>query len=105
LIVAAHAPKTNLDASLIKAVVRAHDWFEMLKNRTVESITDLAKIEDVQRTYPSRIIPLAFLAPDITEAILEGRQPINLSLDRLLAAMPLPLEWDAQHSALGFPAR
>jgi len=105
LIVAAHAPKTNPDVSLIKAVVRAHEWFEMLKNRTVESITDLAKIEDVQRTYPSRIIPLAFLAPDITEAILEGRQPIDLTLDRLLAAMPLPLAWDAQRTVLGFSAR
>jgi hypothetical protein len=77
----------------------------MLKSRTVESITSLAKAEDVQRTYASRIIPLAFLAPDITEAILEGRQPIDLSLDRLLAAMPLPFCWDAQRIALGFPAR
>jgi site-specific DNA recombinase len=90
---------------LIKAVVRAYAWFEMLKNRTVESITDIAKVEDVQRTYPSRIMPLAFLAPDITEAILKGRQPIDLSLDRPLAAMPLPLAWDAQRTALGFPAR
>lgn len=71
----------------------------------VESISDLARIEDVQRTYPSRIIPLAFLAPDITEAILDGRQPLDLSLDRLLETMPLPLAWDAQRKVLGFPAR
>ena len=76
----------------------------MIKNRTVESITDLAKIEDVQRTYPSRIIPLVFLAPDITEAILEGRQPIDLTLDRLLAAMPLPLTWNDQRTVLGISA-
>ena len=94
LIVAAHMPKFNPDSALIKVVVRAHDWFEMLKNRKVESISDLARIENVQRTYPSRIIPLAFLAPDITEAILEGRQPIDLTLDRLMTAMPLPLAWD-----------
>ena len=105
LIVAALVPKTNPDAALIKAVVRAHQWFEMLKNRTVESISDLARIEKVQRTYPSRIIPLAFLSPDITAAILEGRQPIDLSLDRLLEAMPLPLAWDEQRAVLGFPAR
>ena len=105
LIVAAHAPKANPDAALIKAIVRAHEWFEMLKNRAVESITDLAKVEGVRRTYPSRIIPLAFLAPDITEAILEGQQPIDLTLDRLQAAMPLPLTWDDQRAALGFPAR
>jgi hypothetical protein len=105
LIVAALVPKTNPDAALMKAVVRAHQWFEMLKNRTVESISDLARIEKVQRTYPSRIIPLTFLAPDITAAILEGRQPIDLSLDRLLEAMPLPLAWDEQRAVLGFPVR
>jgi hypothetical protein len=105
LIVAAHAPKSNPDAALIKAVVRAHAWFEMLKNRKVESISDMAKAENVQRTDLSRMIPLAFLAPDITGAVLEGTQPIDLSLDRLLAAMPLPLGWDAQRAALGFSAR
>jgi DNA invertase Pin-like site-specific DNA recombinase len=105
LIVAAHMPKSNPDSALIKVVVRAHNWFEMLKNRKVESISELARAESVQRTYPSRIIPLVFLAPDITEAILEGRQPIDLSLDRLMAAMPLPLAWDEQRAALGFAAR
>jgi len=104
LIVSAHEPKTRPDASLIKALVKAHEWFGMLRSRTVESITDLAKKENVQRTYPSRIIPLAFLAPDIVEAILDGRQPIELSLDRLLASMPLPLDWREQRAVLGFPA-
>lgn len=105
LIVAARAPKANPDPVLIKAIVHAHEWFEMLKTRAVESITDLAKVESVQRTYPSRIIPLAFLAPDITKAILEGQQPIDLTLDRLQAAMPLPLASDDQRTALGFHAR
>ena len=102
LIVAAHMPKSSPDQPLIKVVVRAHNWFEMLKNGKFELISELARAENVQRTYPSRIIPLAFLAPDITEAILEGRQPIDLSVDRLLSAMPLPLAWDAQRAALGF---
>lgn len=102
LIVAAQGSKANPDVALIKAIVRANKWFEMLKSRKVESISDLARNEDVQRTYPSRLIPLAFLAPDITGAILEGTQPIDLTLDQLLASMPLPLEWDAQRAALGF---
>ena len=95
--------------SYLFASCKQHDFNNMalsqMKSRAVESITDLAKIEDVQRTYPSRIIPLAFLAPDITEAILEGRQPIDLTLDRLLAAMPLPLAWNDQRTMLGFAAR
>jgi hypothetical protein len=74
----------------------------MLKDQAVDSITELAKREDVQRSYASRILPLAFLAPDIAEAILDGCQPIDLSLDRLITSMPLPLAWDAQRKALGF---
>jgi hypothetical protein len=105
LIVAAHMAKTNLNPTLIKAIVRAHRWLEKLKACEVESIADLANTENVKRTYPSRIMPLAFLAPDITEAILEGRQPIDLSLERVLAASPLSLVWDAQRAALGFPSR
>jgi len=101
LIVAALVPKTNPDAVLIKAVVRAHQWFEMLKNRTVESITEIAKAEGLPRTYVSSVIPFALLAPDITSAVLEGTQPIDLSLDRLINAK-LPLDWAAQRSVLGF---
>jgi site-specific DNA recombinase len=105
LIVAAHEPATNQDSNLIKAIVRAQSWFELLKSRQVESITDLAQREGMNRTYASRLVPLAFLAPDITESILDGRQPVDLSLDRLLALMPLPLKWDEQRTALGFSAR
>lgn len=101
LIVAALVPKTNPDAVLIKAVVRAHQWFEMLKNRTVESITEIAKAEGLPRTYVSSVIPFALLAPDITSAVLEGTQPIDLSLDRLINAK-LPLDWAEQRSVLGF---
>jgi hypothetical protein len=101
LIVAALLPKTNPNAVLIKAIVRAHQWFEMLKNRTVQSITDIAKAEHLPRTYVSSVMPFALLAPDIIEAILEGTQPIDLNLDRLINA-PLPLDWAEQRSVLGF---
>ncbi|MGV8996871.1 MAG: recombinase family protein [Parvibaculaceae bacterium] len=101
LVVAAHAPDRNPDPVLIKAIARAHRWFEMLKTGQVASITEIAKRENTPRTYASRIIPLAFLAPDITVTILEGRQPIELTLDHLLNAMPLPLGWDEQRKVLG----
>lgn len=52
-----------------------------------------------------RKVPLALLAPDITEAILDGRQPLDLSLERLLSLMPLPLSWVEQRSVLGFLGR
>ena len=101
LIVAAHAPKTNPDAVLIKAIVRGHQWFEMLKNRKAMSITDIANTERLPRTYVGSVIPFALLAPDITEAILEGTQPIDLNLDRLIN-LSLPIDWAEQRSVLGF---
>jgi site-specific DNA recombinase len=101
LIVAAHTPKTNPDAVLIKAIVRGHQWFEMLKNGTANSITDIAIAEKLPRTYVGSVIPFALLAPDITEAILEGAQPIDLNLDRLIN-LSLPIGWAEQRSVLGF---
>ena len=101
LIVQAHAPKLNPDPVLIKALVRAHQWFDMLKNRTVESISEIAKSEKLPRTYVSSVIPFALLAPDITETILEGTQPIDLNLDRLINAAH-PLHWAEQRLILGF---
>ncbi len=101
LIVAAHAPKTNPDAVLIKAIVRGHQWFEMLKSRKVLSISDIANAEKLPRTYVGSVIPFALLAPDITGAILEGTQPIDLNLDRLIN-LSLPIDWAEQRSVLGF---
>lgn len=101
LIVAALLPETNPDPVLIKAIVRAHHWFGMLRSRSVESIADIARAEGLPRTYVGSVIPFAFLAPDITAAILDGTQPVDLSLDRLMNAR-LPLDWAGQRSALGF---
>jgi site-specific DNA recombinase len=101
LIVAAHAPKTNPDPILIKAIVRGHQWFEMLKSHKALSITEIAQAEKLPRTYVGSVIPFALLAPDITEAILEGTQPIDLNLDRLIN-VSLPINWAEQRSVLGF---
>lgn len=53
-------------------------------------------------SYFSRIVRLAYLAPDITTAILDGRQPATLSATRLAEAWALPITWAAQRRALGF---
>jgi len=101
LIVTDALPKSRPDTILIKAVTRAHQWFEMLKNRAAESITDIAKGERLPRTYVGSVIPLAFLAPDVTSAILDGTQPIDLNLAKLITAA-LPIEWEEQRVVLGF---
>ena len=63
------------------------------------TIEDLARAKDVNATYVSRVLRLTLLAPDIVEAILDGRQPAELGLDDLLDAFPL--EWEAAARTLG----
>jgi len=63
----------------------------------------LARETEFDERYISRIIPLAFLAPDITEAILEGRQLPGLALDK--CGVDVPLEWVYQRAAVGHADR
>ena len=69
----------------------------------IGSIAGLARAEGRQRTYVGRLLPLAFLAPDITEAIVEGRQPPSMTIDRLRD--PIPMDWNEQRKMLGFRVR
>ena len=62
----------------------------------------LAEREGVSRSYFTRVVRLSYLAPDITQAILDGRQPRDLTADKLLAHSRLPLAWPEQRTALGF---
>jgi hypothetical protein len=88
----------RVDTALVKAMVRAHHWRQMLESGEYASSAELAKAEKVNASYLSRILRLSLIAPDITEAILAGRQPSTLQLDDLLK--PLPAAWTLQHSAL-----
>lgn len=88
----------RIDTALIKAVVRAHRWRQMLESSEYTSSAELAKAEKVNDSYLSRILRLTLIAPDIIEAILVGSQPSTLQLDDLLK--PLPVAWSQQHSAL-----
>ena len=58
------------------------------------TLEDLAKAKGVNATYVSRVLRLTLLAPEIVEAILDGRQPAELQLDDLLRGFAL--EWDWQ---------
>jgi hypothetical protein len=88
----------RVDTALVKAIVRAHRWRQMLESGEYNSSAELAKAEKVNASYLSRILRLTLIAPDIIEAILTGRQPSTLQLDDLLK--PLPATWAQQRSAL-----
>ena len=92
------SPAPRVDAALLKALVRAHRWREMLESCEYASAADLAKAEKVNDSYLSRILRLTLLAPAIVQAIVDGQQRSTLQLDDLLK--PLPTEWEAQESSL-----
>ena len=93
------SPAPRVDTALVKAVVRAHRWRQMLESGEYSSSAELAKAEKVNDSYLSRILRLTLLAPDIIEAILAGRQPSTLQLDDLLK--PLPAVWAQQFALFG----
>ncbi len=66
-----------------------------------QSISDLVRNAGCTEDYVRRILKLAFLSPDIMEAILQGKQPQGVTLSHILQ-VDLPLSWHAQREALGF---
>jgi hypothetical protein len=92
------SPAPRVDSALVKAVVRAHRWRQMIESGKYASSAELAKAEMVNDSYLSRILRLTLIAPDIIEAILTGSQPNTLQLDDLLK--PLPSAWEQQRSEL-----
>ena len=88
------------DLSLIKVIARAYEWWQRLSFGKALSISDLASAEGVSGSHVSRVLRLAFLAPDIVEAILDGRRPVELTAKRLLLRENLSLNWPAQRRQL-----
>ena len=92
-------PRPRVDNTMVKAIARAHRWKRLMESGRFASVTELAEAEKINQSYLCRVLRLALLAPDIVEAILDGRQPAALQMDALLK--PMPLEWAAQRAALG----
>ena len=88
------------DATLVQLVRDGHRWFEDLRMGRAATIAAIAERDRQQVSHVSRNLSLAFLAPDITEMILTGRQPITLTPERLKAARPLPVDWTQQRALL-----
>ena len=90
------------DARLIKLLIKARRFNAALVGSDGVPFAALARQQGVSPSYFTRLVRLSYLAPDITQAILDGRQPPDLSSDKLLAHSRLPLAWQGQRTLLGF---
>lgn len=91
------------DQGLINLVADARRWSAELLDGTSSTIRQIEDREGGRSGSVSRILPLAWLAPDISTAILEGRQPQHLTAKMLRSLSELPLDWHEQRKILGFP--
>lgn len=92
---------TRADPALVKAMARAHRYQRMLDQGRHGSLTELAAAEKIDRSFAGKLLSLTLLAPDLVEAILEGR--CEAGLTTLLR--PLPAFWPEQASALAAESR
>jgi len=83
-------------------VAQAHQWIDALATGDSEGVQDIAKRDGTDPSDVGRILQLALLAPDIVEAILAGRQPIDLTAMRLKRIGTLPTDWQNQRRVLEF---
>jgi hypothetical protein len=84
----------HIDNAMVKAVARAFRWRDMLEGGEYATIREIAHAEKINETYVGRVLRLTLLAPEIVEAIVNGRQPAGLQLDGLMR--PFALDWTEQ---------
>ena len=87
------AQSRRADSTLVKALARAFRWKRMLESGDYATIAELAEREGIAPSYMTRVMRLTLLAPDIVEAILDGKQAPEVTLARVLE--PFSLEWQA----------
>lgn len=83
------------DNTLVKALARAFRWKGMLESGEFASISELAEKEGIAFTYMARLMRLSLLSPELVDAVMDGRQPANITLANLMD--PLPADWKEQH--------
>jgi site-specific DNA recombinase len=86
--------------SLIKAIARAHDWYEQIVAGGMTGRRSIGKATGLDERYVAQILHAAFLAPDIVDAILDGQQPVGLTMEKLRKRPPV--DWQEQRTRLGF---
>ena len=86
----------HIDNAMVKAIARAFRWRDMLESGEYATIREIADAEKINESYVGRVLRLTLLAPDIVEAILNGRQPAEMTLAVLM--QPFPVAWREQRA-------
>ena len=73
-------PSSRVDDTLVKALARAFRWRRLLEIGVHGTVDEIARAEGINASYVSRILRLTLLAPDIVEAVLDGRQAPELTI-------------------------
>jgi hypothetical protein len=89
--------RARVDNAMVKAIARAHRWRRLIESGEYATIREIANAERINETYVGRVLRLTLLAPDIVEAIINGRQPAGLQLDGLMRRFPAG--WEEQRIA------
>jgi DNA invertase Pin-like site-specific DNA recombinase len=96
---AGSAPR-RIDQALLLALAQARSWVRGLRHGEYANTAEIARRFDLSEPHVRRLLRFAYLAPDMVEAIVEGRQPRTLTVRLLLRG--IPLAWTDQRAALGF---
>ena len=93
----------GFDVPMIKTLGKAFYWKRLLEEGRYPTTTDLARALKLEPGWVAEVLRLTLLAPDIVEAILDGRQPRHLNLQTLRGRHDLlPRDWAEQRKVLGF---
>jgi len=84
----------HVDNAMVKAIARAFRWRDMLETGEYTTVREMARAEGISESYVGRVLRLTLLAPDIVEAILNGRTAPDLRIERLMRT--LEVQWDRQ---------
>jgi hypothetical protein len=96
----ARADRQRLSHDLVLAIARAKVWMRDLRGGKYSNTEQIARQFKLNDAHVRRLLRFCYLAPDIVEAVIEGRQPRSLTVKRLLKG--IPRAWNDQREAFGF---
>jgi hypothetical protein len=95
--------RSSFDLPMIRTIGKAFYWQKLLDSGEVANATELARQLKLEPGWVAEVMRLTRLAPDIVQAVLDGRQPRHLNLHAVRGRQAdVPVDWDEQRRLLGF---